>query len=79
MIDIDYVAYGFTDEDWDSIPRTSKVIIRDYAIHCDYDRDLTMMYGYYETIFQVRKVEKIYRLECRPKIENKYTTQLFVA
>lgn len=68
----DYFRYGFTDEEWDEIPRVDKVIIRDYALNGG-DRDQTMWYGYYETIYQVRKAEKEYHLDRRPKIHFSYT------
>lgn len=59
---------GFSDEEWDSMSRVDRVITRDYFLNgCD--REQTLLFGEYQTVFQVRKVERQYDLEHRPKPE----------
>lgn len=53
--------------EWDAIPRGDKAIIRDYYLNGT-DTDQTAIYGFWETTHQVRKAEKTYELENRPKL-----------
>lgn len=58
----------FSDEEWDTIPRTDKVIIRDWYLNgCNNDQ--TMMYGFYETEFKVRRAVDKYELRARPRVQ----------
>ena len=65
---LDYHALNFTDSEWDSMSRIDKVTIRDYVLN-GYDREQTTIYNDYASIFQVRKVERQYDLERRPRME----------
>ena len=58
---------GFTEEEWEEMPRGNKVIVRDYFLNKK-DREQCLLYGEFETVYQVRKVEKYYDLESRPEI-----------
>lgn len=61
-----YIDFGFNHDDWDTMPCGDRRITRDYVLNgCN--RDMTMIYGYYETVYQVRNVEKKYRLDKRIK------------
>lgn len=59
-----YHQAGFTDEQWEEIPRTDRVIIRDFFLN-GRDVDQTMLYNYYETDSKVRKAVKRYDLKTR--------------
>ena len=62
----DYLALGFQEEEWDAIPRTDKLIIRDYEIN-GRDSWQASLFGYYETDDSVRKAIKRYDLKSRPR------------
>lgn len=67
FFNFDHAEADFTDEQWDDIPRTDKVIIRDFFLN-DCNVDQTMLYGYYETDFKVRQAVHKYELRARPRI-----------
>ena len=60
-----YQKVGFSEEEWENIPRGDRCIIRDYYLN-DCDREETLKYSYYQTMHQVRMVERKYDLESRP-------------
>jgi len=66
--DFPHEEVGFTMWQWDEVPRGDKAIIRDYYLNHK-DRELTSIYGFWDTIHQVRKAEKQYELEKRPCID----------
>lgn len=59
---------GFSDETWDAIPRTDKVIVRDWYLNGG-NNDDTMLYGFYETDFSIRSAVNKYELRARPRIQ----------
>lgn len=67
FLHFDYLQAGFTDEEWDQMPRRDRVLVRDYQLNGG-DADQTAMYAEYDTAFQVEKVEKRYNLKKRPLV-----------
>lgn len=67
FIDFPYRDIGFSDEEWEAIPCGVRRVIRDYYLNRK-NADQTMLYCYYDTGYQVRKVEREYKLEERPAI-----------
>ena len=65
---IPHQRLGFSDEEWETMPSGHRRIVKSYVLN-GYDREQTSLYEEYETVFQVRKVEKWYGLEQRPKIQ----------
>lgn len=66
LFNFDYLSVGFAEEEWEKIPRTDKLIIRDFETN---SRDVwqTALFGWYETDDQVRKAVKKYDLRERPR------------
>lgn len=56
---------GFDEEEWETIPRGDRCIIRDFHLNGG-DTDQTAMFGYYETDRQIRKAVNMYHLRARP-------------
>lgn len=59
---------GFYDEEWELIPRTDKVIIRDFFLHGG-DKDQVMLYNFYETDKKIRNAVNLYELRARPRLQ----------
>ena len=56
---------GFTEKEWEKIPKGQRRLIRDYHLNgCD--KMATINYRYDDTDFEVRRTIKIYHLEERP-------------
>ena len=59
---------GFEDEQWESMPHGHRRIIKSYVLNgCDQTQ--TTIYDEYDTEQQVRKVEHLYHLSNRPRIQ----------
>ncbi len=58
---------GFTEDEWETMPRGDRVLVRDYYLN-GRDTDQTMLYGEFETDYQPRKVSRKYKLEERPDV-----------
>lgn len=59
-----YESIGFSEEEWEDVSRTDKLIIRDFYLNgCD--KDQTMLFGFYETDRKVRTAIKKYNLPQR--------------
>ncbi len=69
---VPHTALGFSEDEWDTMNRGDRVIIRDYYLNGG-DREQTSLYCEYDTIYQVRKVERKYNLEQRPKLVIRFT------
>lgn len=65
LFNFDYLALGFAEEEWELIPRSHKLIIRDFEWNGRDDWQ-TALFGFYETEDPVRKVVKRYELRRRP-------------
>lgn len=63
---------GFTEEEWDRVPRRDRVLIKSYHLNGG-DIDQTFLFCEYETQRQVRLTEKRYELEHRPLIQLSYS------
>lgn len=59
---------GFTEDQWEGMPRNDRVIIRDFELN-NRDVDQTMFYDYYETSSKIRKVINRYNLKSRPQLQ----------
>lgn len=59
---------GFTQEKWENMPGGHRRLIRDYVLNGN-DREATMLYGEYESDYQIRKVEHIYNLRKMPRLQ----------
>jgi hypothetical protein len=73
LYDFPYLAAGFTEEEWDGIPRTDKTIIRDYYLFGG-NQDKMLSFEFYDTDRKIRGAMKIYHLRARP-----FLTQLSLA
>lgn len=58
---------GFSDDEWEELPRGDRVLIRDYYLNGK-DSEQTLLYAEYDTAYQVRKIERRYELKSRPEI-----------
>lgn len=67
FFDFPYQRAGFSDKEWSLIPSGVKRIIRDYYLNGK-DKAATEKYCFYETDFRIRRVEKHYGLDRRPRI-----------
>ena len=63
-----YQKIGFSEEEWEKIPRNDRCVIRDYYLNGRNIRETTT-YGFYETPWTIRKVIRIYKLKKRPQIK----------
>ena len=71
FFDLDNNKLGFDNYNWAMMPKGDRRIIRDYVLN-GFDRDETLLYGFYDTMYQVRRVEKDYNLEERPRVQVSY-------
>lgn len=63
-----YIAVGFSDEEWEGMPRGHRVLIRDWYLN-GRDRDQTLLYDEFDTYSQVWRIEKKYKLKERPIVK----------
>lgn len=49
------------------MPSGHRRIVKSYVLN-GYDREQTSLFEEHDTVYQVRKVEKIYDLESRPRV-----------
>lgn len=68
LFDFPYLQAGFSDEQWDHVPRTDKVIIRDWYLMKG-DLDAVMYFGFYQTDRHIRGAVKDYGLRARPQLQ----------
>ncbi len=68
LYDFPYEDAGFNEREWESIPRTDKLIIRDYHM-MNGDMDQVMFFGFYETDRKIRGAMKEYHLRSRPLLQ----------
>ncbi len=66
MFDFPYLIAGFTEDEWFDVPRTDKVIIKDWYIFHG-NMDFVMRENFYETDGKIRKARDRYGL--RNKVE----------
>lgn len=62
-----YHQAGFTDDEWELMPRGDRVLVRDYYLN-GRDTDQTMLYDEFETDYQPRRAVQRYQLERRPDV-----------
>ena len=66
FLDLQPRRIGFTDKQWNDIPKGQRRLIRDYHLNgCN--KKATINYRYDDTDFEVRRVIGIYHLEDRPR------------
>lgn len=68
LFNFDHREAGYTDDEWESIPRTDKVIIRDWHLHGG-DKDQVMLFNFYETDRKIRRAVDIYELREKPLLQ----------
>lgn len=62
-----YHQAGFSDEEWEVMPRGDRVLVRSYYLN-GRDTDQTMLFDEFDTDYQPRKVARKYKLETRPDV-----------
>ena len=65
LFDFNFKEVGFSDEEWEEIPRTSKCVIRSYYLN-GRDKEETMLYEFLQTDWKVRQTINRYHLKERP-------------
>ena len=68
MIDFPYIVADFRHDEWEEIPRTDKLIIRDYYL-LKGNLDQIMNWSFYETDRKIRGAMKTYVINKRPKFD----------
>lgn len=68
FLDFRHRDLGFSDEEWEDMPRTHKVLIRDFALN-GYDDIRTVLYDSYESDYELNKVKRVYQLSRRPRVQ----------
>lgn len=68
MVDFPYLSAGFEEDEWYDIPRTDKLIIRDFYL-MDGNKDRMVNFGFYESDRSVRGAMKMYALPLRPVLQ----------
>ena len=67
LYEVKYRDIGFNDEEWETITKGDRRVIRDYILN-NYDDTETSMYSFYEDERHVQRVRNEYKLNERPKI-----------
>jgi len=62
-----FESAGFTQGEWNEMPRGNKMIIKQYYLN-DRDDDQTALYAEYETMHQVWRVKNEYNMDARPDV-----------
>ena len=63
-----YLSVGFSHEEWETMPRNHRTVIRDYYLN-GRDDTATAIYDEYDTERQVQYIERTYQLRSRPSVE----------
>ncbi len=63
-----YLQAGFSHDEWDDVPRTDKVIVRDYFMN-EGNCEQASLFGFYDTDRSVRGAIKKYDLHKRPFVQ----------
>lgn len=66
-MDFPYLLLGFSEEEWFDVPRTDKVIIKDWFIFRG-NIEGVMRENFYETDFKIRRARDRYSLRNRVEI-----------
>lgn len=62
-----YWDAGFSEEEWENMPRGDKVLIRDYYLN-GRNAIRTVLYDEYMSDYQMDKMHRQYHLEGRPNV-----------
>lgn len=65
MFDFPYLMAGFKEDEWESISRGDKVMVRDYHLHGG-NVERASFFGFFETDRSMREVRTKYDLREKP-------------
>jgi len=68
FLEFPFRQIGFSSDEWETMPRTHKVLIRDFYLNgCDDTR--TVLYDEYQSDYELNKVKRTYQLSRRPRVQ----------
>jgi hypothetical protein len=67
FLDFPFEQIGFSEAEWEQMPRNHKVLIRDFALN-GYDDTRTVLYDEYQSDYELNKVKRKYKLSQRPVV-----------
>lgn len=66
--DFPFSQAGFQEDEWVSVPRSDKVMIRDYHFFRG-DTEKASFFGFFETDRTMRRAQSMYELQARPLLQ----------